>query len=153
MASLASGLAGRRISIDQVHAKRAFDGSWVAELSLVPVAGSVDPMGVPYMALASEPPQAAGSCVPTLDAYELKPSSDHGGTLVLRFEAQDSLGLLGSVFCALASLSLYPIEMHIDTRGGRAQDCMWLVAGGAAAPSDDARRALDELLAAALTRV
>jgi UTP:GlnB (protein PII) uridylyltransferase len=61
-----------------------------------------------------------------LDSYELTASTAHGGTLHLTIDARDSLGLLGALLQQLAQLTLYPIEMHIETQAGRAQDALWL---------------------------
>jgi hypothetical protein len=152
MAALASGLAERRISIDLVHAQRGQGGSWIAELHLVALDGAADPRSVSYIGLANQVVQLPGSCTLTLDRYELAAVPDHGGSLRLSFEAPDSLGLLGGLFCALAGLSLYPLEMHIETREGRAQDCLWLVADAAQVPSAEHERALRQLAEQSLRR-
>jgi hypothetical protein len=152
MAALGSGLAERRISIDQVHAKRARDGSWIAELHVLPLEGAVDPHRVSYIGLAHQTPQLPGGCKVALDTYELLTTADHGGTLKLSFEAPDSLGLLGGLLCSVAGLALYPLEMHIETRGGRAQDCLWLVGQDCSVPTEAAKAALEQLLEQSVTR-
>ncbi len=147
MATLGSGLAERRISIDHVHAKRAHDGSWVAELALIALEGSRDPRGISYIGLAGEGAQIyPGGHTLELARYALLDSSDYGGTLMLEFEAQDSLGLLGAMLSSLATLGLFPIEMHIETHGGRARDNLWLCGAGGSRPTLEARRALDRML-------
>jgi len=147
MATLGSGLAERRISIDHVHAKRAHNGSWVAELALIALEGASDPRGISYIGLAGERAQIyTGGYTLELDRYTLLDTSDYGGTLVLDFEAQDSLGLLGSMLSSLSTLGLFPIEMHIETHLGRARDSLWLCGTGATRPSLEARRALDRML-------
>jgi hypothetical protein len=147
MAALGSGLAERRISVDQVHAKRAHDGSWIAELSLVALEGASDPRGIPYIGLAKEPPPpvVAGHRL-ELDGYALLESADYGGTLKLEFDARDSLGLLGAMLSSLAALELFPIEMHIETHAGRAQDCLWLCGPGTGRPTAPAKHALEQML-------
>jgi hypothetical protein len=147
MATLGRGLAERRISIDQVHAKRGHDGSWVAELALVALEGSSDPRGISYIGLAGERAQVyTGGYALELDRYSLIDSGDYGGTLLLEFEAQDSLGLLGALLSSLAALGLFPIEMHIETHQGRAHDNLWLSAAGGNRPSHEAKRALERML-------
>jgi hypothetical protein len=147
MATLGSGLAERRVSIDQVHAKRGHDGSWVAELSLVALEGATDPRGISYVGLAGERAQIyTGGYTLELESYTLDESADYGGTLMLEFQAQDSLGLLGALLSSLAALGLFPIEMHIETREGRAHDCLWLCSTGASRPMPEAKRALERML-------
>jgi hypothetical protein len=151
MATLGSGLAERRVSIDQVHARRAHDGSWIAELSLLALDGASDPRGISYIGLASERAQIfTGGYTLQLDGYALVDSNDYGGTLMLEFEAPDSLGLLGAMLSSLAALALFPIEMHIETHGARAQDCLWLWGTGSSRPTAETRRALERLLQQAL---
>ena len=81
-----------------------------------------------------------------LRTYELIESTDHAGTLRLTFNAQDSVGLLGSLLLAFSSLSLLPVEMHIETRDKEACDCLWLATANAGKPSAKDKVALDALL-------
>lgn len=149
MATLCTSLSERRISIDRVHATRARDWSWLAELHVVALNAAHDPMTIPYVALAEA--DVAHEIAPLrLDRYELIESADHGGTLRLTLEAQDSLGLLGSLLSSLATLLLFPVELHIETRGGRAHDRLWLGGVGSSAPSGKAAEALRRLLASSL---
>ena len=56
---------------------------------------------------------------------------------------------LGSLLAAFASLSLLPVEMHIETRDAEARDTLWLSSAGKARPSKPSevdRHALDTLL-------
>ena len=149
MATLCTSLSERRISIDRVHATRARDWSWLVELHLVALSGAHDPITVPYVALADADVIHEPSPL-QLDRYELIESGDHGGTLRLTLEAQDSLGLLGSLLSSLATLLLFPVEMHIETRSGRAHDRLWLGGVGATVPSGKAEEALRRLLAGSL---
>jgi hypothetical protein len=82
-----------------------------------------------------------------LDSYEVAETADHGGTLRLTLEAEDALGLLGSLLDELAQLSLFPLEVHIETRASRAYDCLWLAAKGRTPPSTGAKEALQRVLA------
>jgi hypothetical protein len=149
MATLCTGLGERRLSIERAHATRARDWSWLAELHVIALAGAHDPVTLPYIALADadmdHPPLPL-----MLDRYELIESADHGGSLRLTLEAQDALGLLGSLLSSLATLLLFPIEMHIETRAGRAQDRLWLGGVGSSAPTAKAQEALRRLLASSI---
>jgi hypothetical protein len=151
MAALCNRLADCRISIDHTHARRARDDSWIAELHVVALAGALDPMNVPYVEL-TEADDAIPSATLRIDSYRLIESRDYGGTLMLALEAPDTLGLLGALLASLAALTLFPIEVHIETRAGRAYDSLWIGAAEGASPSAQARDALDRLLANSLRR-
>jgi hypothetical protein len=159
MLGVCSGLAQAQISIDRLHARRlSHDSSWIAELHVLPLASATSPTRLPLLTFAEQGTQVwsdvhenpetretsgfvsavvgAGQPVPLrLRRYELTHSTDHGGTLCLELTAQDSVGLLGSLLCALGNLSLWPVEMHIETREGEAYDCLWLATGSAREPS------------------
>lgn len=152
MANLCQGLAAQRISIERAHAMRARNGSWLVELHVQTLEGALDPSSLPYIALAESTRTHVDTQL-TLDEYELVQSVDHGGTLKLTLEAADALGLLGALLAQIAGLSLFPIEMHIDTRAGRAHDCFWLRAMGEDVPSVASLHALDRVLSTKLRRV
>jgi hypothetical protein len=145
MVALCNQLAHRRISIDRAHARLTHD-VWIAELRLVGLPGAADPSSLPYFELleSHDAPPAASLA---LDSYQVVETGDHGGTLMLTIEAEDALGLLGSLLDVLARLSLFPIEVHIETRSGRAYDCLWLAAAGRAPPPAGAKDALQQVLA------
>lgn len=146
MASLSRRLAERHISIDHTHARRQADELWIAELHLITLAHAPDPKTLDYIAFAeeAEPPRSAGF---ELDSYRLLESRDYGGSLMLTLEAIDSLGLLGSLLGSLAELGLFPLELHIETRDGRAYDSLWLAGPGAVRPSTSVVLAAEQLLA------
>ena len=146
MASLSRGLAAHNISIDHTHARLTGDQIWIAELHVIALAGAPRPLGVDYIALAEQPdPEQARSF--EVDSYRLIESRDYGGTLMLTLEAPDSLGLLGALLGGLAELELFPLELHIETRSGRAYDSLWLAAAAGAPPSTAAGLATEQLLA------
>jgi hypothetical protein len=145
MAALCNQLAHHRLSIDRAHA-RLTQNAWIAELRLVSLPGAADPSGLPYDELI-ESDDAAPTATLSLDRYEVVETEDHGGTLRLTLEAEDALGLLGSLLDELAQLSLFPIEVHIETRSSRAHDCLWLAAAGRTPPSAEAKDALQRVLA------
>jgi hypothetical protein len=149
MLGVCTGLANQNVSIDRAHARRlSHDGSWIAELNVIAMPGAADPLQLPLISYAQEAPAELGTALP-LREYELIESTDHGGTIRLTFSAQDSVGLLGSLLRTFSGLSLVPVEMHIETRGMQACDCLWLSSlhdDKPRPPNDDERRALDALL-------
>lgn len=148
IASLCAELAERKISIDRAHAMRTPSQTWVAELSVIALSGAEDPLTLPYVELAEA--GAPNACEPLrLTDYTIEATSAHGGALHLTVDAEDSLGLLGSLLSQLAMLFLFPVEMHIETRAGRAQDEFWLGTVGATSPGPRIRDSLDRMLSRA----
>jgi hypothetical protein len=150
LANLCRGLASQRISIERAHAMRAPNRAWGAELHVCSLPGAPHPEQLPLLQLVAAEIQELGQL--ELDRYELTASTAHGGTLHLVIEADDTLGLLGSLLAQLAHLSLFPIEMHIETRHGRAEDSLWLFTTQAARPSRELQAALERILIAAVTK-
>jgi hypothetical protein len=148
LASLCCGLAKRRISIERAHAMRTRNLSWIAEFSALLLEGGEDPDRVPYVALATTPVTLDEQAL-RLDSYRIEPCFD--GTLKLSVEARDTLGLLGSLLDKLASLGLYPIEMHIETTpSDLACDALWLSTADGGSPSSELTRSLEQMLQSAL---
>ena len=151
LAHLSGRLAAQRLSIDQIHARCEPDDIWIAELHLACLPGSSDPLGIDFPSLAEpgDPTRTAFE----LTTYRLVDSDAYGGSLMLTLEAPDSLGLLGALLGSLSQLGLFPVELHIETREGRAYDSLWLAAAGGAPPpaalGDQARRLLDRASGAA----
>ncbi|MET0794097.1 MAG: hypothetical protein ABW061_21425 [Polyangiaceae bacterium] len=146
MAKLSTRLAERELSIDHIHARLTTDQVWIAELHLIRVSETTDPLSLDYAALAADESDGPSSGNLVLDSYRLIESRDYGGTLMLTLEAADSLGLLGALLGRLAHLQLFPVELHIETREGRAYDSLWLAGPAAAPPNTGARDAVAELL-------
>lgn len=150
MVGVCNGLAQRGVSIDRAHARRlAHEGTWIAELHVVaPANAQEDPLQYPLIAFAEAEPAEIENPL-ALSEYQLIESTDHGGTLRLTFRARDSVGLLASLLAAFASLSLLPVEMHIETRDAEARDTLWLASATqrrASEPTESDRRSLDALL-------
>ena len=145
LAHLSCRLAEQQICIDYVHARLTADHIWIAELHLIAAQKAPDPLGIDYAVLAEE---VVMSTLPVfvIDSYRLLESRDYGGTLMLTLQAPDSLGLLGSLLTRLALLGLVPVELHIETKAGRAYDSLWLHAADGAPPPQDARDAVCQLL-------
>lgn len=127
---------------------RAPNQTWSAELHVLALAGAPHPDSLPIVELlAAEMHEIAPL---ELDRYRLTASTAHGGSLHLVIEAADSLGLLGALLAQLATLGLFPIEMHIETRAGRAEDSLWLFTPDSLRPSPEQQLALEQVLAAAV---
>jgi hypothetical protein len=148
ISSLCAELADRQVSIDRAHAMRTPNQTWVAELNVIALPGAEDPLSIGYVELAEAGAPDASDPL-RLDRYTIEETPAHGGTLMLTIEAADSLGLLGSLLSQLAMLFLFPIEMHIETRSGRAYDSFWLGTVGATSPGPRIRDSLDRVLARA----
>jgi hypothetical protein len=155
MVGVCNGLAREQLSIQRAHARRlSHETTWIAELHALALPTATDPLTIRYVDFAEQTDVAHAASLQLHD-YELSESPDHGGTLRLTFVAKDTLGLLGSLLAAFASISLLPVEMHIETRNQHAHDCLWLASsavGRAQRPSGAERQALDELLHRALAR-
>ncbi|MDB4986720.1 MAG: hypothetical protein JWN04_1898 [Myxococcaceae bacterium] len=143
-----SELAARQLSIDSAHLLRKLDQTWVAELDLTALPAADDPLAVSYIELAGASAAPAGmQAAPLrLARYSIEDPAEAGGTLHVTIEADDSLGLLGSMLAQLAVLSLFPMEMHIETRAGRAYDSFWLSAVGGSEPGPATRSSLERAL-------
>ena len=137
LANLCCRLADLQISIDHVHARLTADDIWLAELHLVSVGQLKGPLDIDYVALAEETDISTKPAF-LIESYRLLESRDYGGTLMLTLEAPDSLGLLGSLLTRLALLGLVPVELHIETRVGRAFDSLWLRSADGGPPAGDA---------------
>ncbi|HKO46192.1 MAG TPA: hypothetical protein VJV79_00625 [Polyangiaceae bacterium] len=145
LANLSCRLAELQVSIDHVHARLTADDIWIAELHVLGSKQAQDPLGIDYAALAEETDIGAQP-VFAIDSYRLLESRDYGGTLMLTLEAPDSLGLLGSLLARLALVGLVPVELHIETKAGRAYDSLWLHAADGTPPTSELRGTLCRLL-------
>jgi hypothetical protein len=150
LARLCRGLANQRISIERAHAMRAPNDAWNVELHVECLSGAAPVSGLPLLQLVAADAPESGPL--ELERYQLAVSTAHGGTLQLTIEASDTLGLLGSLLAQLAKLGLYPIEMHIETRNGRAEDQLWLYTDQAPRPSSEQQSALEQVLDAAVAK-
>jgi len=150
LANLSSRLAERQMSIDHVHARLTADYIWIAELHLIGPKATVEPLDIDYVCLADDTDVRTAAAF-VIDSYRLLESRDYGGTLMLTLEAPDSVGLLGSLLTRLALLGLVPIELHIETRAGRAYDSLWLCAAGGEPPTGDAGDAVLQVLERSLS--
>jgi hypothetical protein len=144
--SLAEGLSAQRVSLIRGFTRKFGAMRWLAELTLERTQGAADPLALDYLELAARPLPSGWRRPVRLDAFKLLPSAKHGGSLLLEVEGDDEVGFLGALLMRLAFLSLFPEELHIDTRDGRAHDRFHLVGIGKSRPSDSAAEALETML-------
>jgi len=144
--SLAEGLSQGRVSIVSGFARKLGAMRWLAELELEARPGASDPLGLDYLELANRPLPSGWRTTIALDRYTLERSPKHGGSLYLELEGRDAVGFLGALLMRFAFLSLFPEEMRVETREGRAHDRFWLTGIGRSAPTEDARASLDAML-------
>jgi hypothetical protein len=144
LASLCSELARRGISIEHATARRGPDATWIAKLELVALPRAQNPLEVPYVELTDSAPDQTLRPLHLL-RFSLHESKHAAGALVVDIEAVDAVGLLGTLLGQLAMLLLFPLEMHVETRGELAFDSFVLGALGHGA-SPRTRDSLERLL-------
>lgn len=144
--SLAEALSGQRVSLVRGFARKFGAMRWLAEFNLARTEGAADPLGLDYLELAGRPLPSGWRRPIRLDSFKLLPSAKHGGSLLLEVEGDDEVGFLGALLMRLAFLSLFPEELHIDTRDGRVHDRFHLVGIGKSRPSESAGEALETML-------
>lgn len=150
--SLAEGLSQARVSVVSGFARKLGAMRWLAEFELEAKPGASDPLALDYLELASRPLPSGWRTAIALDGYTLERSPRHGGSLFLELEGHDAVGFLGALLMRFAFLSLFPEEMRVETRDGRAHDRFWLTGIGRSAPSEDASASLDAMLKGLVVR-
>jgi len=121
---LTAHLASRHIGVRAIGARREGGAGWSAWVELDgPYTGAtLGPLGRLVDLEIGAPPREA----PQLDDVEVESTCDHGGSVRLRFAADDRVGLLAAVFDALSMHTLFPAAIEAQTRGRRAEDLLWL---------------------------
>ena len=137
--NVCSGLASAGISVDRAYAARSPDARWRAEFDVRQLHSGPSPKDVPYALLADKEPNLDTPDTLVLESFSITPSAAHGGSLELAIEARDTLGFLGALLGKLAFVSLFPVELRVETHGDRVLDRLWLTGIGGSAPSVEAR--------------
>jgi UTP:GlnB (protein PII) uridylyltransferase len=150
LSRLCSGLAAHGLSIEQAHAWVSRDGTWVAELVYLGGAQGDDAATVPFLDFVAQG-SAEVELRPRIGRAQLSRTPENGGSLLLELEAPDTIGLLGAVLGKAAKLGMHPIELHIDTREGLADDRIWLADPLGRVPGEDSERSLRDWLDGLLT--
>lgn len=143
---LAEALSAQRVSLVRGFARKFGAMRWLAEFTLERTDGAADPLALDYLELAARPLPSGWRRPIRLESFKLLPSAKHGGSLLLEIHGDDEVGFLGALLMRLAFLSLFPEELHIDTRDGRVRDRFHLVGIGKSRPSDAAAAALETML-------
>ena len=133
--NLAYAFAHMRIDVRRGHAVRTAGGHWMGRLELMAPA-RVDVRALDYAALCEQ--QAYGPPGVSLQIEQLRFASvdDHGGSLRLGVrEARDCVGLLAALLGYVELLGLVPVELALETHGGRVFDDLWLRSSEGGAPA------------------
>jgi hypothetical protein len=138
-------MAEAGLSILRGFAERMAEGRWVADLELGP-ATSPALETLDYLALATRRPPDHAPTPIVLDRFYIDGSPDAGGSLFLEVHGRDRVGFLASLLERLASVSLFPEEMTIETRSRQVLDTFLLRGPAGQSPPATAESALAEVL-------
>lgn len=137
--NVCAGLSSAGISVDRAYAVRGPDARWRAEFDVRQLHGGPSPKDVPYALLTEKEPNLDAADALAIESFSITPSAAHGGSLELALEARDALGFLGTLLGKLAFVSLFPVELRVETHGDHVLDRLWLTGVGGGAPSVEAR--------------
>lgn len=149
--NLACGLSRNGVSITHGKVFREGAMSWHGHIALKRAATGTPPERIDYQQLvrsAAERPDAAV----WLDSFQLRQTSEQGGTLFLEIEGEDQHGFLGIFLDRLSFYSLFPAHLEIETFGGRIHDRFWLQGVGGTQPTETIARALRRALEKMVTK-
>jgi hypothetical protein len=148
-ALLATGLARASLSVVHAEARKRSNGSWCATLA-------VDPAGQPPTV-----PQVRGILTgrttwnPTplgrLDDFMVHWDAVREAASV-EVRGPDHVGFLGGLLRMMAGLTLFPVELRIQTSMGQAHDIIWLKGLGGRPPTQPLVHALEQRLEDLRTR-
>lgn len=112
---LTRGLAAHRVGLHSGYARRLEPGCWIAKLELdLACGGSWDH---DFLSLATHFSALPDLRDPRILDFELRESGFLGGSLELRVDAWDSIGLLAAVLGRAALAGLHPHEIILETEG------------------------------------
>lgn len=141
LGGFAAALAGHRLSIVSGSAHRISPSVWSACFELDARAAATHPGDIDFLALAAARAESAGGVELRLEAVRVV---EEGGAVQVEVRGGDQLGFLGSLLKRFAFYSLFPVELAVETVGGRIFDRFRLKGMGGAAPSAEAVRVLRE---------
>jgi len=144
--NLASALAARGVSVQRGLARAARGGIWTARFEVLRLPGAPELAALDLEALAREDAHEGFATPLRIDRFAVVPALEHGGSLHLSVGAADAVGFLAALLRRLAYLSLFPVEMRLETQGDRVADELWLRAGGSRRPSRAKREVLSRAL-------
>jgi hypothetical protein len=143
---LTRGLAIRRIGVRSGYVRLLQRGGWLAEL-LLDVAYH-ESRECDFLKLATEPSAPRSIPEPRILDFELRDSASLGGSLELRVDAWDCVGLLAGVLGRAVHADLYAHEIVLDTEEECAFHQLGLKRRGGGRPGRSERRALEVALRA-----
>lgn len=125
---LAARLARLHLNIERGHAFRDRFGFWMSRFEVV-----VPPEGDDVRQLATD-----SHAELQLEEHAFFRSDDHGGCIRLDIvETPDSVGLLVTLLTKLDEQGLRPVELKLETEGGKVYDSLWLKELRECAPRDE----------------
>jgi hypothetical protein len=134
LANLTSGLSALDININRGAAHKVTARLWEGILEVSPATVSGLPESLDYLALTREGAHVSERADSVrLESFTLEKRDE---AFFVEIEAADSVGFLVTVLKTFAFFSLFPVEVRIDTPGGRVRDSFRLKGIGGMAPSD-----------------
>lgn len=148
--TLAQGLSQLSVAIVRGYACRAAGGRWDAYFDLRGIEGAAALRSIDYEALATRRAPSEGPLPIQLERYTLVRTA--GGALRLDLRGRRRVGFLASLLGHLAGLSLFAVDMHIETHGRTAGGRFELRSHAGSPATEEARLALDRLLSSWVVR-
>ena len=124
----------RRVSVVRGRGTRRAGHVWDVELLLEPLDRGFNLASLDFLGLAREgrTPTEASQASLELDSFSLQRTDQD---LIVDLEGVDGLGFLDRLLRVFAFYSLFPRELHLETRGQKVRDRFHLQSLGGVAPS------------------
>jgi hypothetical protein len=148
VAFLFSGLSANRVSVVSGTAQQRSLATWSAAFQLDFTQSPAIPEQVDYLGLTDQEQLPLSLEVPTISTFQVLRRGDE--SLEVRVQAPDQLGFLGRFLGKLCMLGLFPVEMAIDTPGGRIQDSLVFRGIAGLPPNEATRQRLESVLQGAI---
>jgi len=148
---LATGFASRGIAISSGRASSVAAGSWRA-LFEVACSAEQEPAAAEVRRIIQAKNQPVFATPIVLIDYSMRKSESRGGCLELVVDGEDGVGFLAALLRRLAFLSLFPVELRLETRSDRVHDRLWLRSTGNRVPNSNTADALAARLDALVRR-
>jgi hypothetical protein len=130
---LTRGLAANRLGVHSGYARLVEPACWLAQLELDSCYGGSGEQD--FLALAMRSSALPALRDPRILDFQLRESASLGGSLELRVDAWDSLGLLAAVLGRAALAGLHPVEINLETEGECAFHQLTLKSQGGGRPA------------------
>ena len=143
VAFLFSGLSRLEIAVISGKATRDRDRNWNARFTLDFRGSQAVPERVDYLQLAQQETTSAFA-PPLLSEFAITRRSDQALEVIL--QGPDQIGFLGRILLKLSLLTLFPIEMEINTVSGRIHDRIVFCGIGGLPPGTSVDASLEAML-------